>query len=74
MRIMRHTPQGCDHSPKSDRAQETFGQLSEAHGVALGAVLCRIRAGFDDHCGSFPTQGVLRFCGSTIQEEACEHV
>lgn len=35
---MRHASQGCGHSPKSDRVQEPFGQLSQARGVTLGAV------------------------------------
>lgn len=34
-------PWGHGHSPKSDRVQETFGQLSQAHGGTLGKLLCK---------------------------------
>lgn len=40
------------NSLPKDSVQEAFGQCSQAHGVILGAVLCRARSWTFDSCGS----------------------
>lgn len=47
--------QGC----LAGSVQEAFGQHSQAGGVILGWSSAGLRVGFDDPCGSCPTQDIL---------------
>lgn len=58
-RAVLQTPQG---STKPGRDKESFGQYSQADGVTVGMVLCRLRVGLDDPSGPLPTHHMLYFC------------
>jgi len=52
--------------PQADRVQDVSGQCSQTYGVIFGWSCVELGVGFDDPCGSIPTQDIQRFNDSSF--------
>lgn len=57
-------PWGYGHRPKPNRVQGAFGQCSKKYHLNFERSFVEQGFGFDDSCGTLPTQDILWFCYS----------